>query len=104
VLETSGTNSFILSLTDSSFASVSGTFTLVINPGLKLVSPAKSGDVFQLLVNGVAGQNYTLQTSPKLNSVNWTTLFTTNSAANSFLFSDPNATNRQRFYRVLVGP
>jgi hypothetical protein len=27
-----------------------------------------------------------------------------NSAANSFLLSDPNATNNQRFYRVLLGP
>ncbi len=104
VLGTSGTNSFILSLTDSSLSSVSRPFTLVINPRLKLASPAKSGSLFQLLVNGVAGRNYTLQESTNLNSPNWTFLFMTNSAASSFLFSDPNATNSQRFYRVVVGP
>jgi hypothetical protein len=43
--------------------------------------------------------------STDLNSTNWTTLFVTNNpATNSFLLTDPNATNQQRFYRVLLGP
>jgi hypothetical protein len=43
--------------------------------------------------------------STNLNSTNWTPLFMTNNAAtNAFLVTDPNATNRQRFYRVLIGP
>jgi hypothetical protein len=101
---TSGTNNFIVSLTDSSLTSVSHTFTLVIDPALKLTSPVKSGNLFQFLVNGLAGQDYTLQTSTNLSSPNWTILFTTNSANNSILFNDATATNTQRFYRVLVGP
>ena len=59
---------------------------------------------FQMTVNGVAGQNYTLQMSTNLISTNCSSLFITNTSQNSFLFGDPNATNQQRFYRVLVGP
>jgi hypothetical protein len=60
---------------------------------------------FQFLYTGTAGQNYTVQMSTNLSSTNWTTLFTTNSATtNAFIVVDPNVTNKQRFYRVLVGP
>jgi hypothetical protein len=43
--------------------------------------------------------------STNLGSTNWLSLFVTNNTtANSFLLTDPNATNKLRFYRVLVGP
>ncbi len=69
-------------------------------------SPARlSGGQFQMLLNGVANQNYTVQMSTNLDTTNWVTLYTTNNpATNSFLVTDPGATNRQRFYRILVGP
>lgn len=82
---------------------------------LSLASPAPAptisssaylpGGQFQMLLTGIAGQNYTLQMSTNLASNNWTALLVTNNpATNSFIIADPNATNRQRFYRVLVGP
>jgi phage-related protein len=56
-------------------------------------------------LTGAANQNYTLQMSTNLGSTNWLSLFVTNNTtANSFLLTDPNATNKLRFYRVLVGP
>jgi hypothetical protein len=64
-----------------------------------------SGTQFQFRLNGAANQNYTIQVTTNLSSANWTTLFiTNNSATNSFLIVDPNATNGQRFYRTLIGP
>jgi hypothetical protein len=66
---------------------------------------ASSSGQFRFLLNGTANQNYTLQVSTDLSSTNWTTLYTTNNpATGSFLLTDPNATNQQRFYRILVGP
>lgn len=62
------------------------------------------GGQFQMTVNGVSGQNYTVQMSTNLASANWTPLLVTNSSSGTFIFSDPNATNKQRFYRVWVGP
>ncbi|HZV33552.1 MAG TPA: choice-of-anchor tandem repeat GloVer-containing protein [Verrucomicrobiae bacterium] len=59
---------------------------------------------FQMTVSGNANQNYSVQMSTVLGSTNWTTLLVTNSSSGSFLFIDPNATNQQRFYRILVGP
>ncbi len=54
---------------------------------------------------GLASQNYTLQMSTSLAATNWTALYVTNNpAANSFLLTDPQATNAARYYLVLVGP
>jgi len=67
--------------------------------------PARSPNAqFQMLVDGAAGQNYTVQMSTNIASANWTSLFVTNAPGGAFLFTDPNATNRQRFYRVWIGP
>lgn len=101
-----GTNNFIVRLTDANALTVTHSFTLVVNPKPSLSATAKiSGTQFQFLLTGAANQNYTLQMSTNLSSANWTSLFTTNSATtNSFLVTDPNATNGQRFYRILIGP
>jgi len=43
--------------------------------------------------------------STNLSSPNWTSLFVTNSAStNSFIVTDPSATDKQRFYRVQAVP
>ncbi len=56
-------------------------------------------------LTGAANQNSTVQVSTNLSSTNWTSLFVTNSATtNSFIVTDPNATDKRRFYRVQVGP
>lgn len=71
------------------------------SPGIS-VTPTLQNNHFQLSVNGVAGQNYTLQYSLDLKS--WTSFQITNPPVNTFLMTDFAATNRARFYRVLVGP
>ena len=55
-------------------------------------------------LDGVAGQNYTLQMSTNLASTNWISILVTNAPAGSFFITDPNATNIGRYYRILVGP
>jgi hypothetical protein len=102
----SGTNSFIVRLTDSKSLTVTRPLTLIINPQPRLGSPSRlSSTQFQILLTGVAGQNYTLQMCTNLSATNWASLLTTNSATtNAFMVTDPNATNQQRYYRLLIGP
>jgi hypothetical protein len=69
-----------------------------------LAQPMRSGGQFKVLLNGIAGQNYTFQMTTNLALTNWTTLYVTNAPANSFFLTDPNATNPMRLYRVLIGP
>ena len=79
--------------------------SITINSKPVLASQSWQTNRFQMRLTGAANQNYTLQLSTNLSSTNWTALFITNSATtNSFLLTDPNATNKQRFYRVLIGP
>lgn len=75
--------------------------TLVQQPGLS--QPARvSPTQFQFLLNGSAGQNYTIESSTTL--TNWSTLYVTNAPASAFSITDSNATNKWKFYRVRVGP
>ena len=103
---TNGLFNFIVQVSDAKLSSADQSLGLLINPKPSLSATAKiSGTQFQFLLNGAANQNYTLQISTNLSSTNWTSLFTTNSAtSDSFRITDPNATNQQRFYRVLIGP
>jgi hypothetical protein len=63
-----------------------------------------SGSQFQFLLNGLAGQPYTVQTVTNLGSTNWLALLTTNAPCSSVFILDRQATNGQRFYRTLVVP
>jgi hypothetical protein len=64
-----------------------------------------SNHQFQFTVNGVAGQNYTVQYALGLTGPgSWSTLVVTNPGVSSFTVTDQNATNGLRFYRVKVGP
>jgi hypothetical protein len=100
-----GTNSFIVRLTDHNSLTVTHSFTLVVNPKPALGSPSWQTNRFQIRLTGAVNQNYTVQMSTNLSSTNWTSLFITNSATtNVFNLTDPNATNKQRFYRILIGP
>jgi hypothetical protein len=101
----SGTNSFIVRLTDNNSLTVTRAFALIINPNPVLSLPNWSANRFQMRLAGAANQNYTVQMSTNLSSTNWISLFVTNNpATNSFIVTDPNATNKQRFYRILIGP
>jgi hypothetical protein len=101
----SGTNNFIVRLTDHNALTVTRSLALITSPKPALSSPVWLTNRFQMRLTGAANQNYTLQMSTNLGSTNWISLFVTNNTtANSFLLTDPNATNKLRFYRVLVGP
>jgi len=61
---------------------------------------------FGFLLSGVPGQNYTVlvATNAARPLMNWSTLLITNLSASPALIQDNQATNKQRFYRVKVGP
>ncbi len=59
-----------------------------------------SNGQFQMAVLGSNNETYTVRMATNLLSKNWVSLAVTNPPSGSFLFTDPNATNKQRFYRV----
>ena len=63
-----------------------------------------SASQFHFQLTGATGQNYTVQACTNLASTNWFTLMTTNLSASPVFIQDNQATNKQRFYRVKVGP
>lgn len=68
-----------------------------------LAAPTRLTNRVSMWLAGETNQNYTVQVTT--NFTNWTTFLATNSpSANPFMVSDPNATNAQQFYRVLIGP
>jgi hypothetical protein len=54
-----------------------------------------------LNVNGSISTTYTLQVSTNLSSTNWSSLFMFQLTSNPFQVMDSQATNQQRFYRLL---
>ena len=83
-------------------------FPLTFASGTPLVSqPARlSGTQFGFLLTGAQGQNYTVLTTTNLALPlsSWTTVLITNLAGSTAHIQDNQATGKQRFYRVLVGP
>ena len=79
--------------------------SIIINPRPVLGSPSWLMNQFKMQLTGASNQNYTVQVSTNLSSSNWIPLVITNSpTTNSFIVVDPSATNKQRFYRILIGP
>lgn len=78
---------------------------LVAAPSTVLLGqPARlSGNLFQFQLSGLTGLNYTVQVATSLSSTNWLTLLITNLSASPMLIQDNQATNEERFYRV-IGP
>jgi hypothetical protein len=102
---TNGLSYFKVQATDSNSTVTNKVFGLIINPKPSLGLPAWFTNQFRMRLTGGSNQNYTVQVSTNLSSSNWASLFITNNpATNSFMLTDPNATNKQRFYRVLIGP
>lgn len=103
---TNGTFNFTVQVTDGS-ATTNQNFSLTVSPFATpptLGQMSKSGGQFQFAVSGLAGQNYTIQTTTNLKATNWTSLLITNPTVNTFIIADTNATNPSRYYRVLLGP
>ena len=102
---TNKVSTFKVQATDANFTTTNKVLSITINPKPVLGSPFWLANQFQMRLSGVTGQNYTVQVSTNLSPTNWTLLFVTNSTTtNSFIVTDRNATNGQRFYRALVGP
>ena len=99
----SGQFNFIVKVTDTNLASVNRPLGIKVNPRPTLGLASKpSATQFQFQINGVAGQNYTIQASTNLSG--WQSLWTTNAPSASFTVLVPGATNACTFYRVLVAP
>jgi hypothetical protein len=99
--------SFKVQVTDSNVSDppTNKVLSITVNSKPVLSSPAWLTNQFQMRLTGAANQGYTIQMSTNLGSTNWISLFITNNATtNSFMVIDPNATNKQRFYRTLIGP
>ncbi|MBI3852298.1 MAG: carboxypeptidase regulatory-like domain-containing protein [Verrucomicrobia bacterium] len=71
-----------------------------------LSQPSKfSSTQFGFNLSGASGSNYTIQASTNLSSTNWFTVsVVSNLPGNLFFIQDNEATNKQRFYRALLGP
>lgn len=56
---------------------------------------------FSLSLAGTPGINYAIQMTTNLVASSWTSLVTNSPTNGTFTFTDPNATNRSRFYRAV---
>ena len=83
-----------------------GPTAIAIGPPLPVAPvlswPGFSNGEFQMTVTGSSNQTYTVQMTTNPISTNWASLLITNPPSGSFLFTDPNATNQQQFYRAEI--
>jgi hypothetical protein len=107
VTQANSTNSFTLMVSDNGtpVLSAAQSFTVFVNPlsapGLSNISTA--GGQFSFTINGQSGPDYAVQTSTNLTQ--WSNVFTTNSPALPFHWTDAGTGNSsQRFYRIKLGP
>ena len=63
-----------------------------------------SGNGIQFILNGLAGQDYSIEQSSNLASSNWLAVLATNAPCDTVLIQDSQATNGARFYRAVVVP
>ena len=102
---TNGFFNFKVQATDANSTVTNKVFGIIINPRPVLKLPARLAGQFQMTLQGASNQNYTVQMSSNLGLGPWSSLLVTNNAtSSSFNVVDPNATNQQRFYRILIGP
>jgi hypothetical protein len=102
---TNGLFNFKAQATDANSTVTNKIFGIIINPRPVLSLENWLTSQFQIRLTGAPNQNYTVQMSTNLSSGLWTPLFVTNNpATNSFIVVDLNATNKQGFYRILIGP
>jgi hypothetical protein len=102
---TNGSFAFIVQIMDANSTTATQPLGIFISPKPSLSLAHWHANQFQLSLAGSSNQLYTLQLSTNLNSTNWISLLSTsNSTSNSFIVTDPNATNKQGFYRILINP
>jgi lysophospholipase L1-like esterase len=106
VTQANSTNSFTLQVSDNGTPPLSATqsFSVVVNPlstpGISTVPMA--GGQFSINVSGQNGPDYAIEASTNLTQ--WSNVFTTNSPALPFVWTDTNSAAPQRFYRIKLGP
>jgi hypothetical protein len=106
VAQANTTNLIAVEVTDNGSPNLSATnsFTVFVNP---ITNPVLSSLNFSpgqasMTVNGPAGPDYTLWSSPDL--INWQIRLTTNSPMTPFTLEDTNALNPAEFYLIQIGP
>ncbi len=106
VPDANSTNQITLKIANTAWPSQSATqnFSVIVNP---LSAPGISsfsfnGGQFGFNVSGQRGPDYAVETSTNLTQ--WSNVFTTNSPALPFVWTDTNSAAPQRFYRVKLGP
>jgi hypothetical protein len=109
VSQAATTNVITLAAANSSVPAISAMQSFLVTvlpvsaPNLSGVSLANGHAVFQ--INGAYGPDYSLQVSTNLSDPNWITIFTTNSPALPFTWTNTNLVSAaMEFYRVLLGP
>jgi hypothetical protein len=106
VAHANSTNNFTLKVADNGTPSLSATqsFTVTVNP---LTQPSFGnisavGGQFSFNVSGQSGPDYAIETSTNL--THWSNVFSTNSPALPFNWTDATTNSPQRFYRIKLGP
>jgi endoglucanase len=106
VSQANSTNPFTVMVADNGTPSLSATqnFFVTVNP---LATPQLSHAIFSngqfaLQIDGDNGPDYQIQVSTNL--TDWNTLFTTNSPALPFTWTNNAGDASMNFYRVLMGP
>jgi hypothetical protein len=109
VIDSGTTNVVVVQVADDGTPNLTATntFSVIVNPLTQPIAHSfnYSGGAFSLSVNGQEGPDYAVQVSTNLATGPWTTVFTTNSPAMPFIFTDPTAGSEpMQFYRVIAGP
>lgn len=93
----------VATLTSDTNAVVYGAFIPASTAPPQLNVPAPFSNLqFSLSLTGTPGIHYVIQIAVNLAGPNWTALVTNSPINGAFTFTDPNATNRSRFYRALA--
>jgi hypothetical protein len=107
VTQADSTNPISIVVSDNGIPNLSATqsFVAIVNPLARpnISSVVISGGQVVLQVAGDLGPDYEVQASTNLTQ--WQSVFTTNSPATPFLWTDPNPSSLpMRFYRIVAGP
>ena len=103
--QSAGNYIVIIRVTDSNALTTTSTVQISVGAPftLSIVSPlVTSKGQFQFTANAPVGRSCSVQYSVAL--PNWTTLFVTNTTVSPFTFTDLNATNQFKFYRLIMLP
>ncbi len=103
----SGTSNFTMQVSDQNGNTATKALSLTISgSGQPVLGTVKfsAGGKFQIQLDGTLGQSFTLQMTTNLLLNNWTSILQTNAPNGPFFLTDTNATNIQRFYRILSAP